>query len=335
MHFGILGPLDVVADDGRPAELASYKLRSLLAMLVIDANRVVSLDRIIDQLWGDEPPATATGTLQAYVSQLRRLLEPGRRPRQAARVLITRAPGYALRAGDEEIDALCFDRLVDEAEKLLAGGRAAQAEVMVAEALALWRGDPLADVAGEPSAQPEIARLVERKVQAEEHRVDAWLAQGRHGVAVTELERLVGEPRCGSGSGGSGWSPCTAASARPTPCGPTSAVERSSATSSVSNRAQSCGAWSRPSSSKTPPRAGGAAGPPPAGGHARHRCRRSHASGDGDPGRQCASGIAPRPGRRSPRRRRAPGESGAATSPTDRAGDPGGRGPGGCGPRRR
>ena len=193
MHFGILGPLDVVADDGRPVELPSHKLRSLLAMLVIDANRVVSLDRIIDQLWGDEPPATATGTLQAYVSQLRRLVEPGRRPRQAARVLVTHAPGYVLRAGAEEIDALCFDRLVEDAEKLLAGGRADEAEASVAEALALWRGDPLADVAGEPFAQPEIARLVERKVQAEEHRVDAWLAQGRHGVAVTELERLVGE----------------------------------------------------------------------------------------------------------------------------------------------
>ena len=193
MQFGILGPLEVATDAGRPVELVSHKLRSLLALLVIEAGRVVSLDRIIDQLWGDEPPATATGTLQAYVSQLRRLLEPDRLPREPARILVTQAPGYVLRVTPDKVDFLCFERLAEEGEKLLVAGRPQEADTALGKALGLWRGEPLAEFAGEAFARVEASRLSERRLLAWEHRLDAWLALGRHAPAAAELERLVGE----------------------------------------------------------------------------------------------------------------------------------------------
>src|SRR6478735_4688414 len=112
MRFRVLGPLEVTGTDGEAVDLGSPKLRALLTLLLLDAGRVVPLDRIIDQMWGDEPPASATGTLQSYVSNLRRLLEPDRGPRQPAQVLLTRPPGYSVRVDADELDLLCFTRLV-------------------------------------------------------------------------------------------------------------------------------------------------------------------------------------------------------------------------------
>lgn len=99
MQFRVLGPLEVVTANGLPVDLGSAKLRALLTLLLADHGRVVPLDQIIETLWAGEPPATATGTLQSYISQLRRLLEPDRAPREAPRLLLTRPPGYLVAVG--------------------------------------------------------------------------------------------------------------------------------------------------------------------------------------------------------------------------------------------
>ncbi len=193
MEFGILGRLEVVADDGTPIEVPNNKMRSLVALLALQANHVVSLDRLIDQLWGDEPPATATGTLQAYVSNLRRLLEPNRRPREPARIIVTEAPGYVLRIGAEQVDAVRFERLVLSGERDLAEARPAEADTALAQALELWRGAPLADLGDEAFIAPEVARLCELRALAWECRIDAWLLLGRQAAAAAELKRLLAE----------------------------------------------------------------------------------------------------------------------------------------------
>jgi DNA-binding SARP family transcriptional activator len=189
MQLRVLGPLEVLADDGRPVEVGAPRLRALLTLLAAEAGRVVPADRIVDVLWGDAPPATAAGTLQTYVSQLRRLLEPGTDARTAS-LLVTRAPGYCLLADD--VDLRRFPSLVDEGARLLAGGRAAEAEVVLVSAVALWRGEPLADLTSD-DAVPERTRLVELHLGARELLATARLHAGRPDAAVADLERLVTE----------------------------------------------------------------------------------------------------------------------------------------------
>ncbi|HEX6618349.1 MAG TPA: BTAD domain-containing putative transcriptional regulator, partial [Solirubrobacteraceae bacterium] len=151
-------------------------------------NEAVSSERLVDTLWGETPPPTAAKVLQNYVSQLRRALgdRDGRR-------LQTRGHGYALRVDDGELDLDRFERLVGEHGGSLAHDRPAEAAVRLREALALWRGPPLADVAYEAFAEGEIARLEERRSVALEQRIDADLALGRHADLVAELEALIAE----------------------------------------------------------------------------------------------------------------------------------------------
>jgi DNA-binding SARP family transcriptional activator len=165
MDFRLLGPLEVVERD-RPLELGGAKQRSLLAMLLLQANELVSTDRLIDQLWGATPPATCAKSIQVYVSRLRKQLGDQR--------LATQAPGYVLHVEPSELDLARFAQLADEARRA-DPRRAAQ---KLRDALALWRGTPLADLAYEPFAQPEIARLEELRMAVLEQRVDADLAVG-------------------------------------------------------------------------------------------------------------------------------------------------------------
>jgi len=190
LHFGLLGAFRVDRD-GREVELGLRLQRALLAILVVDAGHVVPVDRLIDLLWRDEPPAAAIASVQAYVSQLRRVLEPDRPARAPARVLVTQDPGYVLRVGDDQVDALRFQMLVRRAHNDLAGGQPAAAATRLEEAFALWHGDPLAEFAGEPWAVPAVARLTEAHDLAAEDRIGAWLALGRHAEAVAELEAMV------------------------------------------------------------------------------------------------------------------------------------------------
>jgi DNA-binding SARP family transcriptional activator len=155
----------------------------VLAVLLTRANEVVSADRLIDELWGDEPPGTAGNVLQGYVSHLRKALGPG--------VIATRAPGYVVELQAGQLDLHRFEALVEEGRRALAAGNARHAAAQLREALALWRGPALADFAYEPFAQAEIARLEELRLVAVERRIEADLALGRHADLVGELEGLV------------------------------------------------------------------------------------------------------------------------------------------------
>jgi DNA-binding SARP family transcriptional activator len=173
MEFRILGPLEVV-DGGRPIALGGPQPRALLAILLTRPNEAVSSDRLIDDLWGGRPPKSATNVIQGYVSHLRKAL--------GAERIITRPPGYLVRVDDDELDLTRFERLV------AVGTREA-----LADALALWRGEPLADLAHEQFAQREAGRLAELRLVALEKRVEVDLADGRHAELVGELEQLVRE----------------------------------------------------------------------------------------------------------------------------------------------
>jgi DNA-binding SARP family transcriptional activator len=179
VEFRLLGPLEVV-DDGRALPLGGRKQRSVLAMLLLNANSVVSTDRLIDAVWGARAPATIDSVLHGYVSKLRRLL---------GSALQTRPPGYALHIDPDCVDAARFERTVLRAHEL----RPAERARALREALALWRGPALADLAYEDFTQPEIARLEELRLAALEERIDADLTLGRHANVVGELEALVRE----------------------------------------------------------------------------------------------------------------------------------------------
>ena len=192
MRFGVLGTLEVV-DGERVLDLGRPKQRAVLAVLLLEANRVVGLDRLIDLLWGEEAPARSTASLQAYVSNLRRILEPGRSPRTPPEVLLTQPPGYVIRVGPEELDASRFETLAASGPRLLAGGRPQEALDALDAALSLWRGPALADFAYEDFARAPARRWEELREVAAEDRMDAVLALGRHAAAVGELEALVAE----------------------------------------------------------------------------------------------------------------------------------------------
>jgi predicted ATPase/DNA-binding SARP family transcriptional activator len=184
-YFGLLGPLSATSD-GEAIAVPGQKPRALLAALLLQPNQIVSRDRLIDALWGEDPPDTARNTIQVYVSQLRKLLPDGM-------LETATAPGYRLVIEPDAVDLFEFVRLSEEGRTALGLGDAARAAETLRAALALWRGPPLADLAWEPFAHAEIARLEELRIAALEDRIDADLALGRHGQLVPELEALVVE----------------------------------------------------------------------------------------------------------------------------------------------
>jgi DNA-binding SARP family transcriptional activator len=192
LEFSLLGPLAVTGEQG-PIDLGAPKHRAVLALLLLEPGRVVSVDRLIDRLWHGAPPAAATSTLQAYVSNLRRVLEPNRTAGAAATVLVTRPPGYVLDIVPEQVDAARFERNIASAIEAREAGRLDDAAVFLADALGLWRGQPLADVAYESWAQSECERLKELHVVALETQLTIDLERGRHTSVVVEAERLAKE----------------------------------------------------------------------------------------------------------------------------------------------
>jgi DNA-binding SARP family transcriptional activator len=190
LDFRLLGPLEVF-DGARAVVIGGGKRRSLLALLLLHGNEVVSADRLIDELWGEHPPPTAAKGLQVYVSQLRKELQNG--ADRDGDVLITRANGYVLVLGPDDVDVQRFERSVNAGERALAAGEPDRAAQRLRQGLALWRGPPLADFTYEAFAQQEIARLDELRLVALEQRIDADLALGRHAQVVGELEALVRE----------------------------------------------------------------------------------------------------------------------------------------------
>ena len=184
MEFRILGPLEVRNESGAVA-LGGIKPRAVLAVLLLHPNEPVHAERLALALWGEEVPSSAVKTVQVYVSRLRKALGD-------ADALVTTPAGYRLRVRAGELDAERFSRLVEDGRRALADGRVEHASAVLREALALWRGSALADLAFEPFAQAEIARLQEQRLAALEERVEADLAAGRHTALVTELRQLVG-----------------------------------------------------------------------------------------------------------------------------------------------
>ena len=184
MDFRILGPVEALAQ-GRPLAVAGARQRALLALLLLHAGEPVSRDRLITDLWGERPPDGAVKTVQAVVSRLRRALGG-----EASR-LVTGAAGYRLRVEPDELDLARFERLCEDGRRALAAGRPGRAAARFHAALEEWRGPALADVAFEPFAPPEVARLEELRAAAIEDRVEADLALGRAVELVAELEALV------------------------------------------------------------------------------------------------------------------------------------------------
>jgi serine/threonine protein kinase/DNA-binding winged helix-turn-helix (wHTH) protein len=185
MEFRILGPIEVL-DEERPLALGGPKQRAVLAHLILQANRIVPADLLIDDLWGEGPPETARNTLQTYVYRLRRLLGDGRISSEAGGYV----GGYVLRADAAEIDAAQFEAMVKAAKADLPFDPS-KAAAALSEALTLWRGAPLADLSNEPSLRGDIARLEELHLSATEHRIAAEIEMGGHSTVVSELDALT------------------------------------------------------------------------------------------------------------------------------------------------
>ena len=191
-EFGILGPLDVTRS-GCVLPLGGPRQRAVLALLLLEANRVVSMDRLAEDIWGGDPPEGWATTLQTYVFHLRRALEPGRARGAAGDVLVTRGRGYLLRVDREHLDAARFQDGFTAGRAALDAGRHAEAAETLRQALDLWRSGVLADLADYAFTRPEAARLEELRLAALEARIDADLALGRHDALTGELEQLTAE----------------------------------------------------------------------------------------------------------------------------------------------
>jgi YVTN family beta-propeller protein len=183
-EFRVLGSLEVVDQDGAVA-LGPPQQRALLAVLLLHRGEAVSSDRLIDELWGERPPASANKLVQGYVSSLRKALGDG--------LLVTEGHGYSLRVAPGRLDVDRFESLVAQGGEALDRGDALTGGALLREALGVWRGPPLADFAYEPFAQSEIARLEEARLAALEDRIEADLATGEQARLVGELEALVRE----------------------------------------------------------------------------------------------------------------------------------------------
>ena len=209
IQIRLLGLVEVSLD-GRPVALGGSKQRALLALLALNVNAPVSTDQLIEGLWGEFAPPSAVKMVQLYVSQVRRLLDGG------DGVIVTRGRGYELRLPADAVDAVRFERLVAEAS-----GADERASALAGEALALWGGRPLDDIADQPFAGPEIRRLDEQWLDARELAIDGALAAGDHRKVLASSTSSSPRTHCARGSTPSECSPCTGPDARPTRSRPT------------------------------------------------------------------------------------------------------------------
>ena len=191
MEFRILGPLEVLGED-RAAQARRSEAARGPARLILRSNRVAPAALLIDELWGEDPPETARNTLQTYVYRLRKVLGDAR--------IEAGSGGYLLHAEPDEIDAGRFEAIVKEAKGSLSSDSGA-ALAALDEGLALWRGDPLADLSEEPSLRGGIARLEELRLAATEHRIASELAMGSHTTVVSSSRCSPPGIRSANGSG--------------------------------------------------------------------------------------------------------------------------------------
>ena len=184
VQFRILGPL-VVWNDGREVPIAAAKQRAVLAVLLLRRGGLVPTELLVEEVWGEQAPETAVKAVRVYVSQLRKTL--------GQEVLETRPSGYALRLAPDELDAARFEGLIRRARELLGAAKPVEAAALLREAIALWRGPPLAEFRYQTFAREEIGRLEELHLGARELRLETELALGRSAELVAELEALVAE----------------------------------------------------------------------------------------------------------------------------------------------
>ncbi|NEC05880.1 AfsR/SARP family transcriptional regulator, partial [Streptomyces sp. SID7909] len=200
MRFRILGPLEVGGaggpepDSGSSGNLTprAAKIRVVLAALLVRANEIVSVDTLIDELWGEEPPRTATTTLQVYVSQLRKLLDEAD-AEYGRDALVTRAPGYELRLDPAQLDLTVFQELYERGQERMERREYEAAARLQRQALALWRGPLLSDTPHGPLLDGTAVRMTEVRTAALEQRIRADLHLGRQQALIGELQSVVAE----------------------------------------------------------------------------------------------------------------------------------------------
>ena len=191
IDYRLLGPLEV-AVNGHAVDVGGLKQRALLAILLLHANQPVYRDVLIDQLWAEHPPAGAEHAVEVYIWRLRKALESA----SGSQCVLTRPGAYLLQAAEEQVDVARFERLAEAGRRALAAEDPGRAAADLGEALALWRGQLLADFRSEPFAQAEIARLEELRAGVVEDRIEADLALGRHAIC----RQRAGGARCRAGS---------------------------------------------------------------------------------------------------------------------------------------
>ncbi|MFI6998193.1 BTAD domain-containing putative transcriptional regulator [Nocardia sp. NPDC050175] len=190
--FQVLGSVQV-CDGETSIELGGSRHREVLARLLLSRGQAVSVERLVDDLWGEQPPRHAIATVRTLVFHLRQALEPGRLPRTPAKVLVTAASGYVLRAESNSVDAGRFEAFADEATDLLARDQAADALTQFRHGLRLWRGQPYAEFSDTEWARAEISRLTELQQVAFEGKATALLELGRPAEALPDLSTYVAE----------------------------------------------------------------------------------------------------------------------------------------------
>jgi DNA-binding SARP family transcriptional activator len=209
IEYRILGSVEAL-QDGSPAPIGAPRQRAVLAALLLEANRVVSVGRLVRQLWGSRPPHQARRTVQSLIHRVRKALSAH------GAALVTRPPGYQILVPSGSLDLSRFDTLVTSGRDAMENGRPELAAATFRRALALWRGDPFADAAGIGLHEVDAPRLLERRLQVVEDRVEADLALYRHGDLIAELPALIAEHPVSRRSAGRGLGhvPAPAAAAR-------------------------------------------------------------------------------------------------------------------------
>ncbi len=192
VRFGVLGPLEIQGPHGAIG-VSPGKQRAVLALLVLNADEVISRDRLVGELWGEAPPPNAVKALQVHISQLRRSFARALGEQAARSLLATRSPGYVVHLEADDLDLTRFEAAFREARRALDAGDPARAHALVTEGLSLWRGPPLADVELERTLHEEVSRIEALGVSAQELAVEAALRLGRHDAVLPELEALVRE----------------------------------------------------------------------------------------------------------------------------------------------
>lgn len=190
VRFAVLGPLAVEVG-GKPLAVGGPKQRVVLALLLAEQGHIISVDRLTEALWGETPPDDPRGVIQAHVSNLRRALQPAAQALRVEQIIVTRAPGYAAAVPEDALDIRVFERLTSAARGSVATGDLVRAKAQLGEALSLWQGGPLADLADEESLRGTIARLERARLTVSTDRIELEMALGNHREILEDLHNLV------------------------------------------------------------------------------------------------------------------------------------------------